>query len=289
MGIADDHGSTKPAWRLTIGVSSALSSGQARPTPTGRIAAAGCSASYRPLSRSARSPIRMQIRMGRRERATSTTPVRLAAWLVDLLTFTPHARTLSCFRVIALAVPPWPKIGKPLSLETNELAIALTPTSAERRLGDHGAGRRLCRGPLAPRGIANLCAGSSRPGGAHRLSRSLQVAAAASGSRAAARGEPRQAFILAQIGLPPILSPPPCSLGPIGQTGRPEDPGDAHPAHTGACPWRLVWLPPDRSWFLAAFRSDIAAMASRDAIFEIVLVMIVVVGCQCASRNPRSK
>ena len=135
----------------------------------------------------------------------------LGGWLVDLLTFgAPRADSLllaDCFR--AAMAEDWEALAA-----ANELAVALA-SSAERRLETTSQGLAFV--------IAARAAWDCEP--LRQLSREDRVAyPAAVASAAAGHGLPLeaslQAFILAQIAAAVSAV---VRLGPIGQTGWPED------------------------------------------------------------------
>src|SRR3984885_8066385 len=137
----------------------------------------------------------------------------LGGWLVDLLTFgAPRADALlfaDCFR--AAMAEDWEALA-----EANELAIPLA-NSAERR-------------PRRSRRLGLRAPASAFPGGARGLSGGGRLGEC--GSRVAARSEPS--------GLPfgPDRRRRLCCRAPWADwpDRRPEDPGDAPPSHTRACP-----------------------------------------------------
>ena len=148
----------------------------------------------------------------------------LGGWLVDLLTFgAPRADALlfaDCFR--AAMAEDWQALA-----EANELAIALA-NSAERRLETTAQGAAFV--------VAARAAWDCEP--LRRLSLEERVAyPAAVASAAAGHGLPLEAE-------PSGLHSGPdrcrrlCRRAPRADwpDRRPEDPGDAHPPHTRACP-----------------------------------------------------
>ena len=148
----------------------------------------------------------------------------LGGWLVDLLEFGPprsdallFADCISRGRGGRLGSPRGGKRGR-------HRARQFCRTSP----GDHVSGRRLCRRRSRRMGLRSSA--SAFAGGARRLSRGRRLGCG--GSRVAARGEP------SGLHLGPNRRRRLCCRAPRPDRPdrRSEDPGDAHPPHTRACP-----------------------------------------------------